>query len=245
MADRHGPWEPASAWGARGWVVLARAVVALVVMVGVVMAAGGGGYAPSAVAAGRSVAQPTPSVPPPIELSGTGDQVTKPFALTGGLAVLRAECPSCKGDFIVELLDEKHQVKDVVADRVGPYSGSRAAGVRGGDHVLLVDADAPWSVEITQPGARPAAELPQSSTGSGDRVEGPFAADKRMVVRATHSGGNDFAVTVLDAKGRAQDLVFNEAGEFDGSSVAQMISAGPYYVNVTADGDWTLDLSEP
>ncbi|MGN9791028.1 hypothetical protein ACTMTU_07970 [Streptomyces sp. OZ13] len=245
MADRHGPWEPASARGARGWVVLARALVALIVMVGVVMAAGGAGHAPSAVAAGRSVAQPTPSVPPPIELSGTGDQVTKPFALTGGLAVLRAECPSCKGNFIVELLDDKQQVRDVVANRVGPYSGSRAAGVQAGDHALLVDADAPWSVEITQPRDRPAAELPQSSTGSGDHVIGPFAADKTVAVRATHSAGNDFAVTVLDAKGRAQDLVFNETGDFDGAAVAQMASAGPYYVNVTADGDWTLELSEP
>ncbi|MFJ3100508.1 hypothetical protein [Streptomyces sp. NPDC086835] len=245
MADRHGPWEPASAWGARGWVVLARAVVALVVLVGVVMAAGGGGHGPSALAAGRSVAQPTPSPSPPIELSGTGDQVTKPFALTGGLAVLKVECPSCKENFIVELLDDDQQVKDVVANRVGAYSGSRAAGVQDGDHVLLVDADAPWSVEITQPRDRPAAELPQSSTGSGDQVEGPFAADKRVVVRATHSGGTDFVVTVLDVKGRVQDLVFNEVGDFDGSAVAQMINAGPYYLNVTADGDWTVDLSEP
>lgn len=246
MADRHGPWEPASAVGARAWVVLARAVVALVVLVGVVVATGGGGgHAPSALAAGRSVAQPTPSPPPPVELSGTGDQVTKPFALTGGLAVLRVECPSCKGNFIVELLDDNQQVKDVVANRVGAYSGSRAAGVQAGDHVLLVGADAPWRVEITQPRDQQAAELPQSATGSGDRVVGPFAADKTVAVRATHSKGNDFVLTVLDAKGRAQDLVFNETGAFDGAAVAQMTSAGPYYINVTADGDWTLELSEP
>jgi hypothetical protein len=172
--------------------------------------------------------------------------VTEQFALTGGLAVVRSECVSCTEDFIVEVLDDRRQVKDLVVDRTGSYEGSKGVGVSAGNHVLQVDADAPWTVEITQPGdPSPAAELPQSRSGSGDRLEGPFDAGQVVTVAATHTGDSNFVVSVIDAKGRPQDLVFNETRDFAGSAVARMRSEGPYYVNVSSEGSWTLSLSEP
>ena len=215
-----------------------RGVVAVVVMLVVALTAAQGGAA-------ASVRQPTPSVPP-ITLSGTGQEVTEEFALTGGLAVVRSECVSCTENFIVEVLDDRRQVKDLVVNRTGSYEGTKGVGVSAGDHVLQVNADAPWTVEITQPGdPSSAAALPQSWSGSGDRLEGPFDADQVVTVAATHTGDSNFVVAVIDARGRAQDLVFNEISDFEGSAVARMRSEGPYYVNVTAEGAWSLTLSEP
>ncbi|MEW2636004.1 hypothetical protein AB0903_31285 [Streptomyces sp. NPDC048389] len=215
-----------------------RGVVAAVVLLVVALTAAQSG----AVA---SVRQPTPSVPP-ITLSGTGQEVTDEFALTDGLAVVRSECVSCTGNFIVEILDDRRQVKDLVVNRTGSYEGSKGVGVSAGDHVLQVDADAPWTVEITQPGVpSSAAALPQSWSGSSDRLEGPFEADRAVTVAATHTGDGTFVVTVVDSEGRAQDLVFNEIRDFGGSAVARMRSEGPYYVNVTSEGTWSLTLTEP
>jgi hypothetical protein len=191
------------------------------------------------------VQQPTPSVPP-ITLRGTGQEVTEKFALTGGLAVVRSECVSCTGDFIVEILDDRRQVKDLVVDRTGSYEGSKGVGASAGDHVLQVIADAAWTVEIAQPGdPSSAAALPQNWSGSGDRLEGPFDADQAVTVAATHTGDSDFVVSVIDAKGRPQDLVFNETRDFEGSAVARMRSEGPYYVNVSSEGNWSLTVTRP
>lgn len=215
-----------------------RGVVAVVVLLVVALTAWQGG-------ATAGVRQPTPSVPP-ITLSGTGQEVTEEFALTGGLTVVRSECASCTENFIVELLDDQRQVKDLVVNRVGSYEGTKGVGVSAGDHVLQVNANAPWTVEITQPGNQPsAAPLPQTWSGNGDRLEGPFAADQVVTVTANHTGDSNFVVAVIDARGRAQDLVFNEIRDFEGSAVARMPGEGPYYVNVTSEGDWTLTLTEP
>ncbi|MFF3287245.1 hypothetical protein [Streptomyces sp. NPDC003023] len=229
MADH---WQGGRRQG-RVWSVVA-AVVLLVVALTAVQTGG----------AAAGVRQPTPTAPP-ITLSGTGQEVTEEFALTEGLAVMRSECPSCTENFIVELLDDERQVKDLVVNRIGSYEGTKGVEAKAGNHVVQVNADAPWTVEITQPGDQPAAALPQEWSGSGDRLEGPFDADHVVTVAGTNTGSGNFVVTVIDAKGRAQDLVYNEIGNFEGSTVARMTSQGPYYVNVTSEGDWTLTLTEP
>ncbi|GGW73291.1 hypothetical protein [Streptomyces xantholiticus] len=222
--------------GRRGDVRVGGVVAVIVLLVLALTGAQGG--------ADASVRQPTPSAEP-ITLSGTGQEVTEPFALTGGLAVVRSECPSCTDDFIVELLDDRRQVQDLVVNRIGSYEGTKGVAASAGDHVLQVNADAPWTVEITQPGDQPAAALPQTWAGSGDRMQGPFEADRVVTVAAANTGDGNFVVTVVDADGRSQDLVFNESGNFAGSAVARMTSEGPYYVNVTSEGEWTLALSAP
>lgn len=235
----------------RALIAAAVALAVLVVVAAVWQGGGSGGSAAStvgspspAVAELEAPAEPTGSLPP-IKLSGTGQRVTERFTVTDGLAVIRSACDDCREDFIVELLDDESQVLDVVVDRVGSYSGSRAVGMTKGEYRLQIDADAAWTVDITQPRNEPAADLPVAYAGDEDRVEGPFTAVRAAEVAGAHSGGGTFVVTLLNARGLVQDLVFNEAGGFDGSTVAQMADEGPYYVNVTAEGDWSLRISEP
>ncbi|MFF0087664.1 hypothetical protein ACFYR1_49790 [Streptomyces canus] len=187
----------------------------------------------------------TPSAIPAIRLTGRGKQATRAFTVTEGLAVFHSTCSSCSANFAVELLDSSGQTKDLLVNNIGAYGGSKAEGLNAGRYRLDVTADTAWSVTVTQPRHRSAAALPQTYQGKGDQVKGPFDADHAAKIQGTNRGQGNFAVEVLDADGALQDLPFNEIGTFNGSAVSQMINGGPYYVNVTSDGTWTLQLSKP
>ncbi|MGP4009186.1 hypothetical protein [Streptomyces sp. 4N124] len=201
--------------------------------------------APAAFRPTLSAAAPTPSEPAPIRLSGKGQQATETFTVTDGLAVFHSTCSGCEANFIVELLDSSGQLKDLLVNTIGAYDGSRAQGLSAGRYRLSMQADAAWTVTITQPRHESADSLPHMYQGKGDQVEGPFTADHAATLRGEHHGQENFAVTVLDTDGDLQDLAFNEIGTFRGSTVTQMISDGPYYLNITADGTWTLHVSRP
>ncbi|MFF9196826.1 hypothetical protein ACF09L_16630 [Streptomyces sp. NPDC014779] len=188
---------------------------------------------------------PSPSTIPPIRLSGRGQRASETFTMTEGLGIFRSKCSGCSANFIVELLDSSGQTKDVLVNAIGSYDGSKAVGLDAGRYRLNVTADAAWSITITQPRNERAAKLPQTYKGKGDQVVGPFDADHAVEMQGAYKGQSNFIVVVLDAAGAVQDAAFNEIGSFDGSTVAQMLGGGPYFVNVTADGSWTLRLSKP
>ncbi|ORT57184.1 lipase chaperone [Streptomyces sp. CB03238] len=203
--------------------VAALAVVAAVVPIALT-SRNGGAPPPAAqpTAPGIAIAiaarQPTPSARkspagiPAIRLKGSGKQASAPFAVTDGLAVFRSTCSSCAANFIVELLDPSGQTKDLLVNTIGRYDGSKGVGLSAGRYRLNVTADAAWSVTVTQPRDKKPAPLPQTYTGKGDHVRGPFDADHAVDMRADNRGQGNFIVVVLDAEGGVQDLAFNEIG---------------------------------
>ncbi|MFG3509322.1 hypothetical protein ACGF5F_27890 [Streptomyces sp. NPDC047821] len=241
---RGGPWI---------WAGSAAVVAAAVAVVVTVRAGGGGTTAAQPAATGLAVGprQPSPSatrsadVIPPIRLKGDGTQASRPFTVTDGLAVFRSTCSGCSANFIVELLDPAGRTKEFLVNTLGAYDGSKGVGLSTGRYRLNITADAAWSVTITQPRDAKPAPLPRAYAGEGDQLRGPFDADHAVDLRADNRGQGNFVVAVLDAEGAVQDLAFNEIGTFSGSRVAQMLSDGPYYVNVTSDGTWKLRLSRP
>ncbi len=89
--------------------------------------------------------------------------------------------------------------------------------------------------------------LPQTYTGSGQQVVGPFTAGDAVRIVATNkatSGGN-FAVKVLGSDGSDQDIPINEIGDYNGSTISNNLSGSPYYLTVDSDGSWTITLSSP
>lgn len=239
-------------WGCSGAAVF---LIALIVIIAVV-SSGGNKASPPASPSSLSPtsgstseqikpAKAAPTPIPPIKLSGTGQQATKRFTVTEGLAVFRSTCSACKTNFIVTLLDSSGQAKDVLVNAIGTYNGSKGVGMSAGSYRLTIQADSAWTITLTQPRRQAAVSLPHTYSGKGDRIVGPFTANHAATLRGTHRGKANFIVTVLDGKGDLQNLPFNQVGNFNGSTVTQMISGGPYYLNVTADGTWTLKLSKP
>ncbi|TQK49877.1 hypothetical protein FBY35_0153 [Streptomyces sp. SLBN-118] len=238
-------------WGCSGAAVF---LIALIVIIAVASSGGNkasppaspGSLSPTSGSTEQikpAKAAPTPI--PPIKLSGTGQQATSRFTVAEGLAVFRSTCSACKTNFIVTLLDSSGQTKDLLVNAIGTYNGSKGVGMSAGSYRLTIQADSAWTITITQPRHQAAVSLPHTYSGKGDRIVGPFTANHAATLRGTHRGKANFIVTVLDAKGDLQNLPFNQVGNFNGSTVTQMISGGPYYLNVTADGTWTLKLSKP
>jgi hypothetical protein len=166
------------------------------------------------------------------------------------LAILTANC-GCTGNFSIELLDSGGQLKDVAVNVIGSYSGSVGEGLDAGSYSLKIDADAGWTVTITQPRNLPGASLPHTYTGTGQQTIGPVngggsggSAD-RMQAQNTSSRGGNFIVEVLDRDGNLQDVAFNVIGSFSGSTVSNSLSNGPYWLKVDSDGTGTISVSNP
>jgi len=95
----------------------------------------------------------------PIELSGTGDQVTEPFSLRSGLATFRSSYQNqsqFSSSFIVELIDSNGRnvpgglVANQVVQSGGTAEPSRGVRVGAGEHRLNVTAEGPWTITIEQ-----------------------------------------------------------------------------------------------
>lgn len=61
-------------------------------------------------------------------------------------------------------------------------------------------------------------------------------------LEGSHTGESDFIVEARTAEGGlgSWDLVFNEIGEFEGSSTTR--TEGVAWIDINADGDWTLEI---
>jgi hypothetical protein len=49
---------------------------------------------------------------------------------------------------------------------------------------------------------------------------------------------------LLDSQGDMAALVANEIGSCEGSSAGNIESAGDYLLDITADGNWSIELSQ-
>jgi hypothetical protein len=94
-----------------------------------------------------------------VELSGSGDQVTEAFGLSGGLATFRSsyqnQSPS-SSLFQVRLIDRSGREMPVglIANEAvragGTAQPSKGLRVNAGEYRLNVQADGPWTVTIEQ-----------------------------------------------------------------------------------------------
>lgn len=57
-----------------------------------------------------------------------------------------------------------------------------------------------------------------------------------------HDGDSNFAITLKDADGKYISLLANEIGEYSGKK-SERLAAGDYYLEITADGEWTIGIT--
>jgi hypothetical protein len=70
-----------------------------------------------------------------------------------------------------------------------------------------------------------------NSTGTG-----------RKFFTLTHEGKSNFAIVLKDERERYISLLINEIGSYSGKKSAN-VTMGKYYLDVTADGAWTIDIT--
>ncbi len=66
-----------------------------------------------------------------------------------------------------------------------------------------------------------------------------------LIVNYRHSGERNFIVWMLNDKGEKQKLIANEIGSCNGRSAFKIVFAGDYLFDVTADGSWEIEFSQP
>ena len=196
--------------------------------------------------------------PEPIEFSGHGDDVSPEFILEGGITIITITHDG-RSNFAIWLYDiGTGERVDLLVNEIGPFSGSAVIGVTGeifgaspGRHLLDITADGNWKVTIEQPRPTTAPTAPQTFTGRGCSVSPPFMLEMGIArFEMTHDGRSNFAVWLYDKDGYQIDLLVNEIGAYSGSKVVGVTgkifdaSPGIHYLAITADGNWTVSISQ-
>lgn len=151
------------------------------------------------------------------------------------------------GNFIVELLiaeGESYNDK-LLVNQIGQVSGEQVTMVLDAPYVLNVEANGPWEVTLEQPASVQPKPLPAEASGEGLSYVGPFAFDGLTEFTGTHQGEGNFIVTAVPLEPPEFSiglgtLVFNKIGTFEGSKTVRI--DGDAYVNIQADGAWSLRM---
>jgi len=193
-----------------------------------------------------------------VTYSGTGDKVSEKFLLQAGVTIFHMT-HSGSSNFIVTLYNDTGNYEELLANEIGAYDGAQMVGVKvgnfvgtePGNHYLQIEADGAWTIVIEQPRVASGAALPQTLTGSGPDVTVPIQLTSGVAVfNMTHSGSSNFIVTLYADDGDYVDSLANEIGAYSGERSVTVnggiLSASPgiHWLNVDADGDWTIKISK-
>ncbi|MFU8867123.1 polysaccharide deacetylase family protein [Natronococcus sp.] len=173
---------------------------------------------------------------------GSGDEETPSFELDEG--VLVATVTGDASELAVDLVRDDGAEIDETLVRVGGAEGESVTVVEDGAYRLEVVADGAWSIDLEQPAVHgdDLEELPVEASGSGSAVVGPLWTDGDVRVVATHGGDGAFVVDGNGADGHREVLV-DRSGEFENPRSYK--AGGPVWLDVEADGDWTLSITDP
>jgi hypothetical protein len=178
------------------------------------------------------------------KLTGSGQQVER-VALREGLAVFHVQCET-DGHFAVSLLDSNGDSIDLLVNHIGAFYGSKAVAIeQAGTYMLQVKADSQdaWLIDVTEPRSIRAPRV-EELFGTGQTATRRFWLDPGPVIFELHQEAQDglFAATLLDAQGHQIELLALQIGGFVGDKVVKIETGGPYLINVSSEGDWTIKI---
>ncbi|WP_423184972.1 hypothetical protein [Arthrobacter sp. NyZ413] len=226
-----------------GWTIVGFSALGLVVFfvvvgsIGAALNSTGSGTAAgptqgSAVSAAPSAAQARPTPPPAPAvatqtLTGAGDDVQN-IDLKGHPAIVAFSCPGCSANTVLKTNGED----SLLVNAIGPCTGRHIIDTRSTSNTtqLIVNANAPWTITVSDVSTVKKSSGPVS--GHGDEVI--YIADKTSKAAIANTGQSNFAVTVYTDP--FPDLAVNEIGSYKGT----VALAGPTFVQVESDGDWSI-----
>lgn len=193
--------------------------------------------------------------------NGNGDNITANFDLVAGVSIYRMVHDG-SGEFRVTLYNLTGGINAMLANEIGRFSGSQLDGVvegalmgtEPGPHYLEIRADGNWTVTVEQPRVLSPSSLPLTISGHGPNVSMPIALPSGSVkVDMVHSNATSdyggFLVMMFNNDGEYVAFLANEAGNYTGSRTVTVDGAlfnpspGTHWINIRADGDWTITLT--
>jgi len=80
-------------------------------------------------------------------------------------------------------------------------------------------------------------------SGNGKEATSFFELEKGLsIFEMKHDGDHNFIIWLYKDDGDRIDLLVNEIGEFDGSTVIGIDESGSYLLDITADGNWQISI---
>jgi len=84
---------------------------------------------------------------------------------------------------------------------------------------------------------------PTQFSGSGADVKSFTATGTGLrIFTISHTGSGKFAIWLKDSRGNDVARLVNDIGSYSGKK-SERLASGTYYLNITADGAWTIDIS--
>jgi hypothetical protein len=88
--------------------------------------------------------------------------------------------------------------------------------------------------------------VPISFRGMGQQASPFFTLKPGLAIfKMTHDGESNFDIWLLDSKGNKVELLVNEIGTFNGSKAVGIKEGGTYILDIDADGNWKIDITQP
>jgi hypothetical protein len=167
---------------------------------------------------------------------GSGDDVIPVSWTENGLLQVSAGGNS---NFAVWTLTRSGTKKELLVNTIGAYRGRVVfeAGPRSQKVAAVqIEAEGAWSATV-RPLTAATNWRDSSISKSGDNVVQVF--NRKLTLKSTYRGDENFAVWALDSDGDKIDLLVNTIGDYSGRTV---LSADARYLSVSAGyGDpWTL-----
>ncbi len=176
-------------------------------------------------------------------LEGSGRTETDEFDLSEGILTGQFTHDG-DSEFVVELTAVDGDLgNDLLTTTGGATTGESIVTIGDGTYRAIVDADGPWSLTLDQPEVHSddLTDVPVETSGTGSAVVGPLWTDSPLRLSVTHDGTGKFVVDGYGADGSWEQLV-NKTGTFDNSR--SYAASGVVWINVEADGDWTLEVTK-
>jgi hypothetical protein len=110
------------------------------------------------------------------------------------------------------------------------------------------ELETPKSTPVSTPTTQPTysqTSSPQTThySGHGDDVKSFTATGSGLrIFTMSHTGSHNFAVVLKDNSGNWVALLANEIGSYSGKK-SERLTSGTYYLDIKADGSWTIDIS--
>lgn len=195
--------------------------------------------------------EPLPGLKP-IEFSGQGNSVSPKFTLEEGVAIYTVTHDgfALPDLFVVELLDDAGErvwsstpIPDTLMDDVsiiGVHHKKYSIEIKPGDYSLNVidEAKGKWTVLIDQPRPTNAKAPPFKLTGkSGDSVS-PFFMLDEGTTNISIDCAKFIGVKLFSTDGKMRELFL------DAKSYTVEVNAGMHILQIQADGDWTISISQ-
>lgn len=173
-------------------------------------------------------------------ITGSTDMGTDAIPLEKGFIVVESRYDG-SSNFVVVLQDSQGQMKDLLVNDIGNYSGKSFVWIEeAGDYYLNINGNqGNWEINVMQYRPLDIPTLPGDLSGTGDDVIFFEINQGSYQLTFSHNGDSNFAVLV-----NGYDLLVNEIGSYEGSQRYGFEESSVYVFVIKADGEWKVTVKE-